>query len=152
MMYPVGTFPVFTLKRTDTTLDLSQRPRKYNKTICKHSFLEFSNKLHYGFGDFSPTIIFIFITIEEVISHIKLVNSTHPQFNIIKSLFLFSFYTNYPHHLTVNTIYTNTSSIPPFPPFEYSNVFLSSQISCINHIVTFPPLFTNSQKSHILYS
>ena len=36
-MYPVGTFSVFTLKRTDTTLDLSQTAEKVR--FCFLSFL-----------------------------------------------------------------------------------------------------------------
>lgn len=36
-MYPVGTFSVFTLKRTDTTLDLSQTAEKVRNIYTLHS-------------------------------------------------------------------------------------------------------------------
>ena len=55
---PVETVSVFTLKRTDTTLDLSQRAKRAGEERKeKTEKVEEGRYLYFSWGDFWPTIL-----------------------------------------------------------------------------------------------
>ena len=119
IMYPVGTNPVFTLNRTDTTLDLSQRPRSTIIHFHKHSFQSSSNKLRYGFRDFS-------LLFWNYIHLILLSNSPHEFVDFKQSTTITSIsFSSLDQTIIIHTINLSSFQLLTHYPFFY---FLYSQI------------------------
>ena len=80
-MYPVGTFSVFTLKRTDTTLDLSQTAEKVRNIYTLHS-IYFTLLFFFVMGIHS-IILFIHNALTPILSiHHLLLHPSSPLYTI----------------------------------------------------------------------